>query len=310
MWWAAIALTLGAVVSACGCAGNATSGDWSGQAGGSTDANHVTAKAPARDPEAAPAAGDAGKSESVNLLDARPESIGSQSRGLLRVGAYLDILRVEVPLHTLSDSQELWQYLDEQAIGAERIVTLKRNGLRVGVGRSESWGPIKAILDRVEDRFIYHESASLDMGVLSLEVSMGPEDQTIFFFRGGDQMVGESFPASHNMLQISYEIRPDDPGRLALRIVPEIRQKQQKMTWSRRGTGYVRVPVYRGRVLHELAVGVSLSSGAFVAIGPGREIELHALIGRVLLTRDVEGKRYESIYFLTPQLVQRGSRSG
>ena len=243
----------------------------------------------------------------ANLLDAAPESIHAQDKRFVRLAAHLDVLRVEVPMGSVSASYKLWDHLDEQTIGADRLVTLKRNGLRAAVGRPEAWEPIKAVIDGIVDRLIYHEAANLNRGALNLELDSGPADRTAFFYRSDGSLVGETFPASRNVLQVVYEIGMKDPSELILKVTPEIRQHQRKLEWARKGTGYARVPVYRGRTLHELTVQARLPEGCFLVIGPGREIQLASVIGRALLTREVEGRRYESILFLTPQVVRFGT---
>jgi hypothetical protein len=245
--------------------------------------------------------------EPANLLDSPPESLKASDRRVKRLSAWLDVVRIEVPQGSVSRSAGVWSHLDEQAVDAQRAVTLRRNGLRVGVGRPESWVPIKSILDAIPDRLVYHETPSLNAGVLSLELSAEPDDQTLFFFRDDGTMAGESFPASWNAFQVTYEVTYDDPGKVVmmLKVVPEVRQREGKTEWVRREGHFTRVPVYHGRVLHELAIMTALSEGSFLAIGPGEAIGVDSAVGQVLLTRKADGKRYESIYFLTPQ-VHRG----
>ncbi len=238
-----------------------------------------------------------------------PETSGAVDETPVRVGICLDILRVEVPLGAVSGSYELWNHLDEQALGAEQIVTLKRNGLRAGVGRAEAWQPIKTFLDGIDDHFVYHQSTPLSTGVLSLDLTNGPDDQEVFWFGKNGEMAGRSFPGSRNVLQVIYRMSPADPGGLILKVIPEIRRHRRKMEWTRRGKQFLPVPVYYGRTFHELVVETALPAGRFLAIGPGREIDLARIIGRALLTREVEGKRYESIYFLTPNVIRSASSS-
>jgi len=248
--------------------------------------------------------------EPANLLDSPPESIDARDPRVLRLVVHLDVLRVEVPMGSVSTSASIWSHLDEQAIGTQRAVTLRRNGFRVGVGRPEGWEPIKAILDGIPAPLIYHESVVLGTGGLSLDITEIPEDQAIFFFRDDGTLTGESFPASRNALQVMYEIAPDDPGKVVLKLIPEIRQHERGTQWVRRDGRYVRVPVYHGRILSELAMTAALPAGWFLAVGPGGEVALGSIVGRALLTRQVEGKRYESIYFFTPQVQRTGTVSG
>ncbi len=223
-----------------------------------------------------------------------------------RVGLALDVLRVEVPYGRVSKTYQVWNQLDEQCIGADRVVLLKRNGLRVGVGTPEAWQPIHTVLNDISDTMVYRESANFNPGIVSLPISEGPDDQHVFFFRSDGSIAGWSFPASHNVLTVSHQPDTDDPNAVRLKIVPEIRQSARKLEWSKRRGRVVRVPQYHGRVLHELAVTITLPEGRFLAIGPSKETELTSVVGRALLTREVDGKRYESIFFLTPRIIRQG----
>jgi hypothetical protein len=290
-----------------GCAEDRYFGDWgrspSAQSG---DAVTSASSRPSTFSEAGPAGTNRPVAEPANLLDSAPESISAQDRRAVRLVVYLDVLRVEVPIGSISESVKIWSHLDEQAIGAQRAVTLRRNGLRVGVGRGEAWAPIKAILDGMSDRLVYRDTALLNTGSFYLEISGEPDDQTVFFFRDDGTLAGESIPASRNVFQVGYELVADDPSKVTLKVIPEICQHQRRMEWARQGDRYTRVPVYQGRVLRELAIEATLAGGSFLAIGPGDEVKLNPVIGRTLLTRKVESKQYESVYFLTPNVRRSG----
>lgn len=292
-------IALAAVV---GCGKDTYLGDWN-----ASPRSAAKPDVPPGQPWGVPASTTQPKDRSANLLDAAPESINAQDKRFVRLAAHLDVLRVEVPMGSISASYKLWDHLDEQTIGADRLVTLKQNGLRAAVGRSEAWEPIKAVIDGIVDRLVYHEAANLNTGVVALELDAGPADQTVFFYRGDGSLVGETFPASRNVLQIVYKIGERDPSELVLKVTPEIRQHHRKLEWTRKGKGYAQVPVYHGRTLHELTVQARLPEGCFLVIGPGQEIQLASVVGRALLTREVEGRRYESILFLTPQIVRHGT---
>jgi len=289
-----------------GCTGDRYFGDWDGR-------RRRTAEPDPAGPSKSPlqragrlASTSRPSDEPANLLDTSPESLKARDARPLRLAAFLHVVRAEVPVGAVSESYKVWNHLDEQAIGARRLVALKQNGLRVAVGRQEAWGPIKAILDGIPDRLIYRDAMSLKAGAISLEISTGPDDQTVFLFRQNGEMAGYSFLASHNLFQVTALFNEEDPSELILKVVPEIRQDPRKMAWTQKEGRVVRVPVYHGRTFNELAVQVTVPSGRFLVIGPGHEIEAGPLIGRALLTREVEGKRYESIFFLTPRVVRSG----
>ncbi len=220
------------------------------------------------------------------------------------LGVSLDVLRVDVPLGTLSGNDRFWNQLDEQSLGADRTVLLKRNGLRAAVGRAEAWAPIKAMLDSVDDKMVYREAVKLHQGPLAFQISDGPDDQHVFLYRPDGTMAGASFTASHNLFHIRHRLDEDDPNQVHLTVIPGIRQNQRRLEWAKRGQRLVRVPTFYGRTLHELTMGVRLSPGRFLVIGAGREVALPSVLGRTMLTREVDGKRYESVFLMTPEVIR------
>lgn len=310
-WHALSAIVLASVAVFCsptGCAEGGYFGDW----GVADDRLHDRLPDATSNPLPSPADAFVAQTsqpaaEPANLLDSAPESLGHGDPRMTRLTVGLDLLRVEVPIGSISESSRIWSRLDEQVIGAQHAITLRRNGLRAGIGRPEAWEPIKVILDAIPDHLVYHESVPLRAGVFCLEVSGTSDDQTVFFFRDDGTMKGESFPGSRNVLQVHHEVDVDDPNTVVLTVVPEIRQHERRLEWARQGNRITRVPVYHGRILQELAVTARLRSGGFLVIGPGDEVKLASVVGRALLTRKVDGKQYESIYFLAPRVQWIGS---
>ncbi len=264
--------------------------------------------------------------------DGASDSPDAKDGSIVRLMVGLDVVRVDVPVGTLSESApqpdppssqpttsradpppatrpvnvaaDIWKHLDERWVSPEQAVTLRNNGLRVGVGRTDRWPAIKAALDGIPDHLVYHESTVLGAGVLGLEITREPQDQTLFYFRPDGSLAGETIPGCLNVLQVLYEISANDPSRVTLRIVPEFRQGLRGREWTKVNGRYTRIPVYNGKAIYELAMQATLPAKTFMVIGPGEGISLSSVIGRVLLTHRVEQKQYESIYFLTPQVFR------
>ena len=229
----------------------------------------------------------------------------------VRLVVKFDVIRIEVPEGTVSDSRTLWNHLRDDAVAAERQALMVRNGLRLGVGTEGSWPPIKAFFDAIATTVgspvVNTSSVTLaNPYPLEIELSPKPLDQTVFYYRADQTLAGSSWPASRNILRVEHAIDIDDVSRLQLRVVPEIRQQKREMRWVRTPHGLHQVPMYYGLLLNELAVRLTLAKGEFLVIGPSGRIDRANLLGRLFLSRIVDAKRWESLYVVKPTVVRIG----
>ncbi|GAF88928.1 unnamed protein product, partial [marine sediment metagenome] len=162
-------------------------------------------------------------------------------------------VKVQVPLGSLSSSEKLWNHLDEEAVGAQKRRVLMRNGFRVGVGKSGSWPPIKAILNAAgPDEIVSGEYLLNPLRAMPIKLSNRSIDQTVWHFRPDATLVGAFFPRSTNYWLLRHGIDPERPEVVLLEFTPEVRQQQEGFEWRRTEEGLRQVPIYRGWVGHEL----------------------------------------------------------
>lgn len=214
------------------------------------------------------------------------------------------VIQVQAPLGEFSQSQKIWDHLDEQAVGTETQMMLQRNGLRVALGSAESWPPVQAILDSVTKRNVRQLPASLPNSLsVSLQLTGEPVDQTIFFYRPNGTMVGNFYSQATDVLRITWDFYSDNIEQVVVYITPEIRQDQTGVTYKATPLGAAQVPVYEGRVLNELACRLVVSPEGYIVIGPGPDVEHAGLLGKEFLVNQIDGEPYESILVIVPEVL-------
>lgn len=217
------------------------------------------------------------------------------------------VLRVRAARGVFSESGKIWNPLDEEMIPADTQQILRKNGLRIGIGKQGAWPQIKALLD-AEKVEVFQNHRPVQNGLpLTIEINPNPRDQTLFLFRPDGSLPGATFPQSTNVLRIEYWIPIDDSNAVMLELMPEIRQVRVHPRPSPSPDGWVQSPPYQpSRPLRELAARVRIDPDTFLALGPSRAAQQHHLAGSLLLCEEIDGRQYESMYFITPKVVTIG----
>ena len=217
-------------------------------------------------------------------------------------------LHVLVPRTRRADMDKIWNFLREDVIDADTQLRLRRNGLRVGVGHAQWWDPIKAAMDAIEGHKVLMTSPlRVPVGFpLSLELDAEPHDQTLFYVGRDGVLSGGSWPASRNILRISYSPAARQTDHVVLLAVPEVHQKREGWEWIRTEAGLWQVPRQDMQSFDEAGFMLSLDRGEFVMVAPSENSGVYGLLGGAFLTREAEGRHYDSYVFIRPEARQIG----
>ncbi len=262
-------------------------------------------------PATAPAASPGWPGSASDEGGDRPTDTGPR-RPTLVARIDFDVLRARVPRGFFSQSEKVWNHLNEAAIPRENGVLLQRNGLRAAIGDANSWPPLRALLEQEGTVESSHDHIVLGNGLpLVIEPDQRPRDQTVFVFRPEGSLSGASFPQSVNGLLMEYALAGAGADRLRISVMPQIRLPKQPPRLSADAPGFVSQPLLPPtRILRELAFMVEVGPEQFIAIGPSRPIENVHLMGSLLLCEEKDGRRWESMYFITPKVLNTGQRTG
>ncbi|MBK8915628.1 MAG: hypothetical protein IPM64_13720 [Phycisphaerales bacterium] len=234
-----------------------------------------------------------------------PQAAAATIRPVLPVAEiFLRILLVQVPAAQSESAGKIWNHLREDVLDAGTSQRLRRNGLRIGVGRVEWWEPVQVALNAVEGaRSNPWEPVRIPPAyLLGLEMDTAPREQTVFSVEADGILSGGTFVQSRNVLQLMCLLDPRERSRVHLHIVPEVRQQIEEMQWVQTERGMMEVPRYRGQRFPAAGLSVPLEDGEFVVIAPGEQSRLYGLIGRIMLSEEIQARRYDSYVFLKPEV--------
>ena len=119
---------------------------------------------------------------------------------------------------------------DEEPLALQSTV-LGLNGLRVGVGQAENWPDVERELKRMTGQAY----RTLDMQALSGTVNpiVLKKDQGIqrlFLYYDDRTLRGEDYPPGDNLLSLTGTLNEDDPSKVLLTGMPQIRAlKKEKV---------------------------------------------------------------------------------
>ncbi len=223
-----------------------------------------------------------------------------------------DVLRARVPAGVFSGSEKVWSQLDTSSIPAESAAMLQPNGLRAARGRHSAWPAIKQIIEKEEKVEIAQNGMPVRNGVpLIIEADVKPRDQTLFLVRQGGQLAGASFPKSTNVIHVEYGIPVTNAKAVMMEVYPEILLHGVPVRPRLTLNGWVEGPSeLPRRSLRELMVRIEIGPDEFLALGPSEAAHQPYLPGALLLCEEMDGKVWESMYFITPKVVSSVGAAG
>ncbi len=271
----------------------------------SPDPEPLTFAQVATSPEASPLEGDlkfvpSPDENAFRTATERPTPAGDREDQVVRLDVSLTTLHVQAPRTQLDRVETIFGYLREDKLSTTETRRLRGNGIRVGIGRDESWSAIEDVLRSIPDvRHVAAPPVRIPPNYpLALELDRGPRTQTLFHVGEDDILTGESWPDSRNVLRISYSIDLTRVGSLLLMVVPEVRQRREGWKWISTDAGVAQAPNFRGRAFGAAGFNVSLAPGEFVVIAPNRDATAFGLLGGAFLTSDADGQRFDSLILI------------
>lgn len=215
-----------------------------------------------------------------------------------------DVARVELPLDGVRQTRKIWNHVDELRLDSALPAKLARNGLRVGVGSPSAWPAIRAILDAADADV--RRDHLVAQGGLPLVIQLAPVSapETIFSYTSAGRLVGKTVAGGDKLLSIDYAFHPQLTGAVDLELGFEVRRDLGVMTWERRDGAIRQVPDYQRHVFDGLGFRVTLATDEFLVIGVHEEADNEYLVGHRFLIRERAGRRFESLFFVTPKPYQ------
>lgn len=218
-----------------------------------------------------------------------------------------DVLRVQLPLGTVSESEKIWNHVDEDVLDFETARRLGQNGFRVGLASTGSWMPIKAIIDTTSGATTIANSVQTQsLSPVEVQLKEVAEPVTMFHYRRDGTLAGATYPPG--MLQLRNEpvIAADRLPNVSVRVEPELFAEPGAVRWQVTPDGPRQTPVRRGESFDAVGFTVDIPPGRFLVIGPSSRVSDRRLLGSVFLTDNVDGNLREWVIFVTPAVVRTG----
>ncbi len=216
---------------------------------------------------------------------------------------YVQVWRFRVPAGRISTTEQLWDHLDESIVAPRKSVLLRRNGIRVGVGRVASWPAVRAILVLHEPQVSASTPVVAGGGPWSLELADIADDTPLFYFDSEDRLTGARHAAGKLCLRMEHLLDLDNLAMLTLRAVPEIRRDDPP---ARQRMRLAAEPASNPTELFSaLTFTMAVPPEHFIVIGPGPASRMPHLVGSRLFKSAENGEDFENVYCIVPKILRR-----
>lgn len=247
-------------------------------------------------PEEATGSGNSPKAELAPQEDARPNSDAV-------VVVRMRTVVLEFPSGMASSSEELWSYLEEEPVGAQRLATLGRNGFRVGLGRESSWTDVASVLTEMTGTVLVPtDHVSLPNAPQHITLKQKEFNETVFLFHEDRTVSGRDLPKGEYVLSVVCTVDQDDPTRLLVTGMPQVQVDTLKVHRKRNSVGLGRGYKYIG--FNDLLFQIPLNKGEFVVVGPGIASRRPTSVGQQFLVYQKDGIDFETVIVLRPETVR------
>ncbi len=216
----------------------------------------------------------------------------------------LQVISIEAPVGTVSGSEDIWSYVDEEPLGPARAAALGRNGLRVGMGRRDTWPDMARILKGLTAKG-YTDRLMHCLPGKALEVPLKEHDSevTIFTSQADRTLSGCDYPAGQDLLSLMGTINEDEPWNVLITALPQIRAaqgRQRLFTREGRVVAETRQDVFD---FSDLRFQLSVRAKDFLIIGPNAQSGNSSSPGHHFLVRDKDGAKFETVLVIIPQVL-------
>ncbi len=215
------------------------------------------------------------------------------------VAIHLRIFTLTVPRGALSGNAEFWSRVDSTMLDPPVRDNLLRNGLRVGVAPQSEWGYFKSIIDAMPSAI--HLDAFTGYYARSVEVPLrgGLLGQDLFYFDRAGRIDGRSFDRCENLLAVSFQPSPIDPGTARITVMPIVRTQRTRLEFSP-----LNDPRDAQFVQPETPLDVDLRIptplGHLLVIGPSPQADRLTSLGAAFLLDGSPPERSERVLLIVP----------
>ena len=218
----------------------------------------------------------------------------------------IKLTSIEVPVGTASESEEIWNYLDEERAQAGHAATLGRNGMRVGLAKGSTWKDLARILQKMTGQTLAEQNfAALPGQPFQVELKTFLDPQTIFTSYADRTLSGADYPSGDNLLVLSVTLDETNTSRMIVTAMPQIRSTHRVQDIVTDNTGrltFVDHPVLYS--FRPATFQTSMSDDEILVIGPGAESRRPTSIGYHFLLHEKQQLQFETVLVVSIRAVK------
>ena len=209
---------------------------------------------------------------------------------------------LKVPLGTISRSERLWSYVDEERADPVRTANLGRNGVRAGVVSGQHWPDVMGLLEDMTGRPLRLATMIARPGEpMTVTLKKGQPVQTLFIWHDDRTVSGRDYPPGDNLLTVSCSPNPREPSKAVMTVVPRLRTAAERITYGIEGGAPLLSSRPGIRGFDAMAFQSVMSEDDVLVIGPGAASRRPTSIGGRFFLDDALGVEHEMVLLMIPE---------
>jgi hypothetical protein len=214
---------------------------------------------------------------------------------------HVRIFLFPVPEGTFSGNEEFWKRIDEQCFDVGTTDLLYKNGVRVGrapMSELASFGNYMEGVLPLQDIQI----PALQGGT-QIDMRLNLMQQTIVQINKQNIAVGQSYEASDNILNVSFEPAPRKPKQVRLTVAPMVRA-QRKMLHYTTQNGEQEIAYDNPEYLLDLNFKVDLEEDRFLVVTPSPDASRTSSVGHAFFKKETATEQKEQVMIIMSEPVE------
>ena len=217
----------------------------------------------------------------------------------------LHLATIEVPIGAASGNEEIWSFLDEDAVQSPRWAGPLPNGIRAGIAPARAWDELARRLSRLTGHTVdRYTSLGLPGQPVQMTLKPGQGPVTLFISHRDRTISGQDYPPGDALLLLSATTDARDPSKVMITCMPQIRSSKDRPLIISEGSDGRRlafVPTLSS--LEPVTFQTAMDSNDMLVIGPGAQSRSPYSVGRHFLVKDKNGMEFETVLVVIPEVM-------
>jgi hypothetical protein len=211
----------------------------------------------------------------------------------------VEVYRILVPFGTFTANETFWKRMDEQCVDAYKNDLLNRNGIRVGEAPLSELNFFRKFMEG-KPVISKMTTTATEVPLVELEMRTDLPEQTISFYNPDLRM--RDYDASSNVLNLSFQPTPREPGSMRLTLAPMVRSHRKHFQFTMLNNES-ELQYISPETFYDLNLRVDIPKDRFFIVMPSADARFDTSVGRAFLTKDGPMDRQEQILLIIPHAI-------